>query len=84
MVKKIRINEEVDTKKLLVEKGKNLSNIINKYIDHLYKDVFVEDDWHYSPDELKGVLAMLIEDKDFTTSTIEEYMWDKMTNELDR
>ena len=78
MVRKINeSNFNINLEKL----GDGLDIQIDNYIDYLYKNVFREQDWHYSVAELKGVLAYLLNDNNFT-SMIEEEMWKRMVNEL--
>lgn len=78
MVRKINeSNFNINLEKL----GDGLDIQIDNYIDYLYNNVFREQDWHYSVAELKGVLAYLLNDNNFT-SMIEEEMWKRMVNEL--
>ena len=81
VVKEIRINEDY-SKNNLIQEANSLNNYLDNYVDYLAKNVFLEKDWHYTPEELKGVIAIILKDKNFTTGVLEDEMWKRMVNEL--
>ena len=85
----MKINEDY-SKNNLIQEANNLNNYIDNYVDYLAKNVFLEKDWHYTPEELKGVIAIVLKDKNFTYGNLlddleinEETKYAKRTIELD-